>query len=43
MHVTEQQRIEIWSENLNISDHMEDLGTDGRIMNTLLQKQGGWL
>jgi len=32
MHRTEEKCIEIWSENLNISDHMEDLGTERRIM-----------
>jgi len=32
MHGTEKKCIEIWSENLNIRDHMEDLGTDGMIM-----------
>jgi len=29
MHETEEERIEVWSENLNISDHMQDLRTDG--------------
>lgn len=32
MHGTEEKCIENWSENLNIGDHMEDLGTDGWIM-----------
>jgi hypothetical protein len=43
MHGTEQKYTEIWSENLNIGGHVEDLGTDRRIMNTVLEKQGGWL
>jgi hypothetical protein len=30
MHGTEEEHIEVWSENLNISDHMEDLRTDGK-------------
>jgi len=32
MHGTEEKCTEIWSESLNISNHIEDLGTDGRIM-----------
>jgi hypothetical protein len=31
----------IWSENLRGRDHFEDLSIDGRMLEWILQKQGG--
>jgi hypothetical protein len=39
MHGAEEKCTEIWSENLYTSGHVEDRGTDGRIMDTVLENQ----
>jgi hypothetical protein len=34
-------RTKLWLENLNGTDHSEDLGVDGRILEWILVKLGG--